>query len=194
LAGLVLDRVELELYLLDPNGTASYFNSVTSLDIVQNIEETLKNYFNLVNLAGYQFEFRFSSKWNSNRFSINNEFKNENVGSGHCLILTIMLCHLVNEYNKKPCEAFNLMRNLNTEELLFLITQYYCGLYSILKINKQLPHEQAFLTLHFYYTVFEYHKKGSISQFITEIKKKSPLYKTLDDLNQHLDKFGYSSS
>lgn len=189
LAVLVIDKIELEVYLLDPNGNPSFFNKITHINIIDNIESMLKNYFEIVNLYGYEFKFVATTKWNSDKFYINKSFKNKNVGSGHCGIMMIMLCQMVIELNKKPCEIFNLLKKLCDDELLYFITQYYCGLYNILKNNDKLKQEDSFLTFHKYFTLLNDNSNVKISGFIDNMYKQNPSFKNLNDINTYLAEF-----
>jgi hypothetical protein len=140
---LTIDILNNKAYLIDPNGTTSYFNAIFSkishefhMDINPFVDKLLKDYFVELNKIGINIEFVPSSVWNKNRICINKYFNMSIFGSGHCVITTIMLGHCLTTHKLSPSELFEKFRYSTNEELLTVINSYMSGIYQLLQSLK----------------------------------------------------------
>jgi len=124
--------------MLDPNGKSTYFSNIL-FDHAKSIgsnfytEMILFKYFSLLNDFGLNYKYVYVNKWNPNKCVINKRFDNEYILSGHCVITTLMIIHLISIQKLTPQYIFEMLSKLSDDELLFLIKEYTLGIYSLLK-------------------------------------------------------------
>lgn len=142
---IYIDVTSNEVYLLEPNGKPSFFNNLMNYDIGKKLETMITNYFNELNIFGTNFKYISVNNWNQKNIHLNKDFDNHLIGTGHCAILSLLLAHLAMNINMKPKDIYDLLGNLSDEEILFIIKEYSCGIYHLLKNNKKLYHEDKYI-------------------------------------------------
>lgn len=132
IASLVFDNQTKKVYMVDSNGKSTYFDQLLGQPMNQYVEYMILNYINEINKMDFSYQYVFASEWNSNHFYMNKHFKNDYIGVGHCLILTLMISHIMTQFNMTPKDTFELLSQLSDEEILFLIKEYGLGLFNLL--------------------------------------------------------------
>jgi len=135
IASLVFDNKTKKVYMVDSNGKSTYFDQLTGQPMNQYIEYILLQYINELNKLGFLYQYTFVAEWNANNLYMNKYFKNDYIGVGHCLILTLMISQVMTNYNIIPKDAFEILSQLEDEEMLFLIKEYGLGVYNMLTIK-----------------------------------------------------------
>ena len=128
MAMMVLFLDDKEVYLLEPNNRPTYFNKFVDCDISYHIETFFNNYFEMLD-----YNYVYIDSWNSGYKILNTgNYKNFIIDSGHCVILSIMLAHFLNNTDLSPNQIYNIFSSLNIDEIGYLIQEYSCGIYSIM--------------------------------------------------------------
>ena len=153
---LIIDKKENKFYLYDPNGRSSYFNNIfaESANTLTNsanasvintsdfyfdghelIDILMKGYVDDIKRKfGVKYEYVTSNIWNPLKKVLNPTFdKNSLIGSGHCVITTILFLHYLHVTNYNVAEAYQQLGSLNTNELIYLINGYSCWAYQTLR-------------------------------------------------------------
>jgi hypothetical protein len=137
---LAIDILNKTAYLVDPNGSSSYFNTIFEkishdlyIDINSYVDKLLECYFSELNKIGIKIEFIPGSKWNKNKICINRNFDKSLIGSGHCVITTIMLGHYLLTTNLNPSDVYNKFKYISDDNLLILINSYMFGIYELMQ-------------------------------------------------------------
>lgn len=131
-AGILIDNKNEKIYLIDPNGFPTYFNELFGIDMSYMIEKLLYEYFLELKKFGFNYEYIFTYQWNPNCICLNKIFPDNNyIGSGHCVILTILIFHLINVFNYNPIEIYEMLNKLSDEELLYIIKNYTTTIYKL---------------------------------------------------------------
>ena len=112
IACLYINMKEKKSYLLDPNGVPSYFNQ--TIHIEKEIELMLSDYFKLINVE------YIKCSWNLDRISLNS-IDNEFIGSGHCVVLSLIISYLV----YKKINHYDIYQCLYIDRLPYIIAEYY---------------------------------------------------------------------
>ncbi|CAH6421482.1 Hypothetical protein KVN_LOCUS294 [uncultured virus] len=120
-AGFLIDNNNKKIFLIDPNGSPSYFNNIIGSKIDYIIEKMLYDYFSLLKLFDLNYEYIYTFHWNQKEIYMNKFFNNDFLGSGHCVILTLMIIYLVNELDKPIDQIYEIFDKLEDEEILYLI-------------------------------------------------------------------------
>jgi hypothetical protein len=131
-AALIINKLNYKVYLIDPNGHPEYFNDILDFNIVPKIELLFKNYFAELVQLGLKLEYVPVTEWNPYNIGLNKKFKITNIGSGHCVVLTLVLCHIITSQQLEPMEAYQLLGKLDDGELLMVISCYTQGICLIL--------------------------------------------------------------
>jgi hypothetical protein len=133
-AAIMINIKTKRIYLMDPNGSPTYFNNIFEANIDVMLEKMLHNYFAELKSVGYEFRYEFIGSWNKGGLYLNGELKNEYIGSGHCVIWTFILAHLIshNKYSN-PIEAYKLLTSLSEEERLYIIKEYTMGVFCLFR-------------------------------------------------------------
>jgi len=156
MACLIVDRLKNEAYFYDPNGSSTFFNSIfvdeakkqgltgdlddLYFDGSTAINNLFVGYFKDINdKVGLNIKFVPSTSWNPKKYVLNPSFdKNVLIGSGHCVITTILFMHLLNSTSqdinvKDITTIFNMLGSLEDDELIYIINGYSCGIYNIMR-------------------------------------------------------------
>lgn len=112
IACLHIDMNAKKAYLLDPNGVPSYFNPTVNIE--NEIELMLSDYFKLINVK------YIKCSWNLNRISLNS-INSEFIGSGHCVVLSLIISYLVH----KKMNHYDIYQSLCIDKLPYIIAEYY---------------------------------------------------------------------
>lgn len=135
IASLVIDNKTQKIYMVDSNGKSTYFDHLLGQKLNQYIELMLLNYVNELNNLGFSYQYIFVNEWNNKEMYFNKYFDNQYIGIGHCLILTLMISNVMTQFNMDPKDAFELLSQLNDDELLFLIKEYGLGIYNMMRFK-----------------------------------------------------------
>ena len=135
IAPLIFDNQNKKVYMLDPNGKSTFFNSVLDFDTNVYVECMLIKYLNQLSDLGLKYTFMCSKTWNQKNICINKNFKNSPIGSGHCVILTLMLAHLLITNKCHPSIIYDMFKHLTDDEVLFLIKEYSLGIHNLLGVK-----------------------------------------------------------
>lgn len=143
---LIIDIIQKHFYLYDPNGKSTFFNNIFSefigvdtYDLYMYNDELIdiliQGYVNEFNKKlDLNYKFVSSKIWNPYYKIFNTTFdENSLIGSGHCVITTILFLHYLMLTNLDVQNAFNILISLNNEERAFIISSYSCWLYEIYK-------------------------------------------------------------
>lgn len=149
---LTFDVILKQVYFVDPNGNASFFNNilykyleknpemkqyVNSEDMYIDTEELVEKIFemyigNFNNLFGENYKFVKRDLWNPTKCSINKNYDNTLIKSGHCVcVSTLMVDYLMKTY-ETPENLVNMLKKLSNDEIIELINAYSIGMYNIL--------------------------------------------------------------
>jgi len=128
---IMFDNRNMKIYNIDPNGKSDYFNNIFDNDMSFEIDTLLCNYFSDLKIFNINYEYIYSHVWNNKKIALNISFKNEYVGSGHCVIFSLMLIHLISVLKISSNKAFEMFSTLSESEILFLIKEYSIGMYNI---------------------------------------------------------------
>lgn len=134
-ASLMIDNENKQIFMIDPNGKSDFFDHIFHQETNFYVENMLSKYFMELNKFGIDYKYIYTSEWNPYKISLNKNFKNALIGSGHCVITTLMLIHLINIFNLNPHDAFSMISKLSEDEILYLIKEYSVGIYAILANN-----------------------------------------------------------
>ena len=131
-AAFMIDNERKKIYMLDPNGKCDYFDNVFHQETSDFVEILLRNYFNQLIILGLDYKYEHIDKWNKEKVCINKRFTNSYIGTGHCVVTTLILIHIINTNKLTPEEAIRVFKNLSDDEILYIIQQYSLGVYNIL--------------------------------------------------------------
>lgn len=156
---LIIDTINKRFYLYDPNGESSYFNNIFVEAVKKNMKGSqIENNININDLyfdgtelidiliKGYLndikekldivYEYIPSDIWNPSKKVLNPSFgKNIIIGSGHCVITTILFLHYLHITGEDIRDAFERLGTLSSGELIYLINSYSYRIYQTLKPN-----------------------------------------------------------
>ena len=90
MAILFIDTKVQQALIIDPNGKPNYFDNVMEMNICDKIEAVFTNYFETFNI-----KFIKTDQWIQKKFCINRRFDEFEISSGHCAIISIMICNLI---------------------------------------------------------------------------------------------------
>jgi hypothetical protein len=137
-AVIMIDIIEKHVYFIDPNGHSSYFDKIFGIKLSFQIEQLVRQYFeNFNSFFGHNYTYQFIHKWNPNHMCINKIFnENYEMGSGHCVILSIILSHIISVTKCLPIEGYKLLKSVSDDELLFIAKEYTVRLYKIIQIQQ----------------------------------------------------------
>lgn len=155
-SGLIFDLRLLEVYFVDPNGKASFFDDVLIEHIRKNKNmsaeekctyeefkdqiiidsEALMNtifiqYINDLNAShGCDYKFITRMNWCRNQeICLNINYKEALIGSGHCVILTLMIFYIMEQAGGKESlfDIMDMLRRLTEFEMIQLINACIVG-------------------------------------------------------------------
>lgn len=131
-SAIMIDNKSKKIYMIDPNGKSDFFDHVFHEPTNFYVETILSKYFGELNRLGLKYEYVYTQDWNPSKMALNKNFKDKYIGSGHCVITTLMLIHLISIFNINPQDAFNMITNLSEDEISYLIKEYTVGIYMVL--------------------------------------------------------------
>lgn len=128
-------KPNVDVYLVDPNGSLSYFDTVLGFRLTPYIEYLIKNFFEQLNeFTEITFSYKFINTWNPTYISINNTYDSNYIaGSGHCVVSSIILAHLISTWKCNPGEVYKKIKSMSTDEWLHIIQLYTTGLFTMIK-------------------------------------------------------------
>jgi len=147
---LIIDKQRAESYLYDPNGETTFFNNIFAEEATKcGVEYTNDLYFDghtainklfegyfgdLKERLGTTLKFVPSNIWNPNRYVLNPSFSsNVLIGSGHCVITTIMLIHILHLTQENLSTIFKELGKLSKDLLIYTINGYSCSIHNLMK-------------------------------------------------------------
>lgn len=124
---LVVDNKYYKVYLLDPNGKASYFNRIIN-NVDNLIESYIDQYFNMINTI-FQTDYKYikTNIWNSKNICIN-DTSNIKLSSGDCMTISLMLCQIIKNLEITPETLYTKLKDMSDDEIVSLIRSYSLGL------------------------------------------------------------------
>ena len=131
---IYFDNANRKVYMLDPNGRSTFFNSIFGQDMNYYVELILAKYVAELSSYGLEYEYITCDRWNKDEIVLNKHFKNDVLDPGHCVITTLLLIHMVNTYID-PSLAIQMFKHLTDDELLYFIREYSIGVYQLLCTN-----------------------------------------------------------
>jgi len=177
-ATIVIDNKDSKVYLLDPNGEASYFNNIVG-NIDNVIESFCEQYFNMVN-GMFQTKYKYVrlNVWNRKGVSINNT-SNAKISNGDCMILSMILCHLIKTLEMTPEQLYAKFKDMSDDEVVSLIRSYSMGLIRYLRPIKK---DKSLDRIDGLYKVYEIVKDdmanfktfSEFNQYVWKMKGKLP--------------------
>lgn len=155
-AMLVLDTMENNVYLMDPNGSTSYFNDILYESLMKNgfvdenkarqmnnmyginynsvVEDMIQKYFEQFQIFNMKYTYIRTKKWNPYRKSLNSsKYEDTYIGTGHCVILTLLLCHFSSVTGYDLEEIWKVFGKLSKDDMVVLINNYTCNIYNLYK-------------------------------------------------------------
>lgn len=137
------DNINKKVYLVDPNGTVTYFNASTMNDVDDDLYFIHEKHAELMIIAylqelanvGLQYEFVPTNIWNYERYIINRHFIESEIGRGHCVIVFLMIIHIMSTIKIEPTNLFELFYHFEDAELMSLINDYSVGVYKMFQKN-----------------------------------------------------------
>lgn len=154
---LVFDVVSKNVYFADPNGKSAYFDNMmlkyaeknkeewmteeifkefygnSYINSEELIEKLITFYIETLNSSfGLVYKFIKRSEYNKMCYSINGMYsKSTVIGSGHCIVLSIMIAHYLSS-NSDVEDIFNHFGRLSIEEKVQLISSYSVGVHGVI--------------------------------------------------------------
>ena len=133
IALLMFDNNAKTVYMIDPNGKSTYFDNIFHEYMNQYIEHMLSQFIGELNKYGLVYKYIYANMWNRNTICINKHYNNKYIGTGHCVILSLMIANLIVVCNTSPKDIYDLFNNMFEDEILFIIKEYSLGVYNMLK-------------------------------------------------------------
>lgn len=133
-AFIMFDNQEKTVKIIDPNGSPGYFNDIFGLRVDEHIESMLANYFYLLKSGGVEYKYIPYYVWNKGNIMLNKSFNNENIGDGHCVVLTFLIMHILNVLECDIADVYKTLNSISNEELLYIIKDYTIALNQILQL------------------------------------------------------------
>jgi hypothetical protein len=155
---VVIDIINNKAYLVDPNGSLSYFNNMFSASIAnQNktkyndkeknyssyselehnfnhlIDGLMDGYFKEFKKIGINIDYVPHSQWNPNNIQLNDTGDSSEIGHGFCVATSILFGHFLCLTKLDINDAINKFKCITSNERLYLINGYSCWLYQTFK-------------------------------------------------------------
>lgn len=150
---LAFDTFKNKVYFIDPNGMTTYFDKllidlfdhhnkdalgVFLDDMIIESEKLVEILFqtyiaDLNSKFDTKFEFVSRQIWNKSKFSVNSPLPTSVIGSGHCVISTILINHLL---HMSQMDVFDIMKTLGSmsiETNIEIINNYSIGFVDLVK-------------------------------------------------------------
>lgn len=185
-AVMVIDKKEKHVYLLDPNGIPSYFNTVLELQLENSIEFFLDYYIRQLNdVFSMDYKYIHTNIWNPSKIVLNNT-SNVQMSRGDCLTISLMICQLINNLEMAPGNIYELVKMLTDSEFVSIIRSYSLGILKYLRYSKN--RNDLMYTERLYAMYLEIKNSVNLKSvyelgnFLTETKKNNPEF--YDDLTK----------
>ncbi len=135
-ATLVIDNKDNNVYLLEPNGRPSYFNTLVSNSEAA-IESFYEQYFDMIN-SMFQTKYKYIKThiWNHKNIVLNNT-SNVKLSNGDCMILSMILCQLIKNLEMTPEVMYQKFKSMSDDECVSLIRSYSMGLIRYVRATKR---------------------------------------------------------
>lgn len=128
---VMVDNNNKKIYLLDPNGSPTYFNDIFNFYVNYEIENMIENYFTQLKFFDLHYEYVHITKWNPVNIVLNKRFNTNEIGSGHCVVISFIIIHLIATLNYEPPKIYNILKDFSDDELLYIIKDYSSGIFNI---------------------------------------------------------------
>ena len=129
---IMVNNDDKKIYLIDPNGSPTYFNDIFNFQVNYEIENMVENYFAQLKFFDLNYEYVHIGKWNPFNIVLNKRFKENEIGSGHCVVVSFTIIHLIATLDYEPHKIYEVLKDLSDDELLYMIREYSSGIYNIL--------------------------------------------------------------
>ncbi|QKF94713.1 hypothetical protein QKU48_gp1255 [Fadolivirus algeromassiliense] len=177
-AVVVIDRNSKQVYLMEPNGRPSYFNSILGAQLENYIEFFLDYYIQQLNNAfSMNLNYINSNVWNSTRIVLNNS-SNTQISKGDCLTISLLICQLVNNLEMEPGYVYEMIKSMSDNEFVSIIRSYSIGIIKYLKNSKN---KRDLIYTEKLYNMYSDMKDANnfksvyeINTFLHDTKKKNP--------------------
>lgn len=135
---VAFDNINKKVYLIDPNGTITYFNEEKNdnddeLYFIRekNAEILIVGYLQELSKIGLNYEYIPINVWNNERYIINRNIENSVIGNGHCVATMLIIIHIIANIKANLTILYELFYELYDEELLCLINDYTVCIYKM---------------------------------------------------------------
>jgi hypothetical protein len=151
---IVFDVHNSKVYFADPNGKTTMFDNILYLYAKSNcdndyniykcfddmyinseklIEDLMKLYIEQINIfSNTKFKFVERNIWNTKASSLNHDYGSTMIGSGHCVILTILIANYLSNTQCDISKIYEIFENLQDEQIIQIINSYSTGIYELL--------------------------------------------------------------
>jgi hypothetical protein len=120
---LIIDKQELTIKFFDSNGTTrGYINSNI-------VDKFFKTYFDIFNITfNESYTYCNQKSWMDptiNNYSLNtSELKNQDINSGHCMIFTLIVAHILSKSDYKLNDIILHLNKIKKSDLLDIVMGY----------------------------------------------------------------------
>jgi hypothetical protein len=126
---LCMDLEKRLVYLLDPNGSTTYFDRLFGYPLESLIERLLAHYFEEMADFGSSFIFVPRASWNHLELSVNRSFAGTDFSSGNCVVTSYMIAHYLVLTGGEPIEPYISFQLASRADLLYFVNGYTKMLY-----------------------------------------------------------------
>jgi len=124
---LCIDTLNKKAYLLDPNGSSTYFDDkIPKKDhhlFEPIIESMLCYYFKEISKLGDNITFINRSKWNLTKINVN--ISVDTISStGNCVVTSLMIAHYMNVAHCEPYDGFFMISKIEKTKMCRCIDGY----------------------------------------------------------------------
>jgi hypothetical protein len=182
---LFLNVVQQEIYLIEPNGRPTFYDSVFKHNVGIKLENMLRTFFEEFNVAnGYQFRYIHTNEWNPTEICLNKQYESI-IGSGFCVALSLILCHVIVSFQYHPTKIYKMLKDLSNGEMLIIINDYSSAIFNILNQadaykNNRMSLFDAYEKTKIVYPIESYNKfvklTDKIDKIDSTIKRNSQYY------------------
>jgi hypothetical protein len=131
---IIFDIDNYQVYFADPNGRTEKFDNMGCKNSEKSIELIMEYYIEQINvLSKNKFHFVKRKKWNPKSSSLNYNYDNTIIGSGHCVIITLLIANYLSNTQSDISKLFKIFENLNDEHNIHIINSYSSSIYELLK-------------------------------------------------------------
>jgi hypothetical protein len=113
-----------------------------NVDVESMVDNMFEKYFgHIFNNYGIRYNYVTSKKWNPADICLNSNFDDSPIGSGHCVIITIMFVNYLSASGEDLEKAYQKFGNLSRDEMIVLIGNCTTNIYT--EIIANLPKSQS---------------------------------------------------